>query len=84
MGRTVRHTPLLPTPVPEPTLLLDLQSASKAFGAIQALDDVSIQLYAGEAHALVHPRKPESSLRGHRRRIKAGSVVLHLDEQRLV
>jgi rhamnose transport system ATP-binding protein len=45
--------PAPPTPVPEPTLLLDLQSASKAFGAIQALDDVSIQLYAGEAHALV-------------------------------
>ncbi len=34
-----------------PTLALD--HASKAFGAIQALDDVSIALYPGEAHALV-------------------------------
>jgi rhamnose transport system ATP-binding protein len=34
-----------------PTLALD--HASKAFGAIQALADVSIALYPGEAHALV-------------------------------
>jgi rhamnose transport system ATP-binding protein len=33
--------------------VLSLEHASKSFGAIQALEDVSIQLYAGEAHALV-------------------------------
>jgi len=35
------------------TPLLSLSHASKSFGAIHALEDVSIDLYAGEAHALV-------------------------------
>ena len=33
--------------------VLSLQHASKAFGAIHALQDVSIDLFPGEAHALV-------------------------------
>src|SRR5436189_244887 len=33
--------------------ILSLEHASKAFGAIHALADVSIDLYAGEVHALV-------------------------------
>ena len=33
--------------------LLSLQHASKSFGAIAALEDVSLDLYPGEAHALV-------------------------------
>src|SRR5450631_3757748 len=33
--------------------LLSLQHAAKAFGAVQAIADGSIELYAGEAHALV-------------------------------
>jgi rhamnose transport system ATP-binding protein len=33
--------------------LLSLQHAAKTFGAVHALEDVSIDLYAGEAHALV-------------------------------
>jgi rhamnose transport system ATP-binding protein len=33
--------------------LLSLQHASKAFDAVHALEDVSIDLYAGEVHALV-------------------------------
>ena len=33
--------------------MLSLHDASKAFGAIRALDGASIDLYAGEAHALV-------------------------------
>jgi rhamnose transport system ATP-binding protein len=33
--------------------LLALHAASKAFGAVQALDDVSIDLFAGEVHGLV-------------------------------
>jgi rhamnose transport system ATP-binding protein len=33
--------------------ILSLQRASKAFGAIHALEDVSIDLHAGEVHALV-------------------------------
>ena len=36
-----------------PVPILSLQHATKAFGAIRALDDVSIDLYPGEAHALV-------------------------------
>ena len=40
-------------PVPEPRLVLSLQHASKTFGAVRALQDVSLDLYAGEAHALV-------------------------------
>jgi rhamnose transport system ATP-binding protein len=37
----------------EPLPVLSLRDASKAFGAIHALDGASIDLYAGEAHALV-------------------------------
>lgn len=33
--------------------LLVLEHVSKSFGAVQALDDASIELFAGEAHALV-------------------------------
>src|SRR5450759_4606750 len=33
--------------------LLSLRHAAKAFGAVQAIADGSIELYAGEAHALV-------------------------------
>ncbi|MDX6426479.1 MAG: rhamnose transport system ATP-binding protein, partial [Gaiellaceae bacterium] len=33
--------------------ILSLQHASKSFGAIRALEDVSIDLHAGEVHALV-------------------------------
>ncbi len=40
-----------PSPTQEP--LLSLRHASKAFGAVQALADVSIDLYPGEVHALV-------------------------------
>src|SRR5437588_8518674 len=36
---------------PEP--LLRLQHAAKSFGAVRALEDVHIELYAGEAHGLV-------------------------------
>jgi rhamnose transport system ATP-binding protein len=37
----------------EPQPILSLEHASKAFAAIRALDDVSLDLQAGEAHALV-------------------------------
>ena len=33
--------------------VLSLEHASKGFGAIRALEDVSIDLHAGEVHALV-------------------------------
>src|ERR1700759_2833001 len=36
-----------------PTPVLSLEHAYKSFGAIRALEDVSIQLWPGEAHALV-------------------------------
>jgi rhamnose transport system ATP-binding protein len=51
----VSETAVLPLPA-EPAdrpPLLSLQHASKAFGAVQALEDVSIELYGGEAHGLV-------------------------------
>src|SRR5436190_13325260 len=35
------------------TPLVSLQHASKAFGAVQALEDVSVDLFAGEVHGLV-------------------------------
>ena len=42
------------TPVAnERASVLSLEHASKAFGAVQALADVSIDLFAGEVHALV-------------------------------
>ena len=37
----------------ESTPVLSLQHASKSFGPIHAVEDVSIDLFAGEAHALV-------------------------------
>ncbi len=42
-----------PAGPPAPVPLLSLDHATKAFGAIRAVDDVSIDLYPGEAHALV-------------------------------
>ena len=33
--------------------LLALEHATKSFGAVHALEDVSLELYAGETHALV-------------------------------
>ncbi len=38
---------------PEPTAVLSLRGAAKAFAGVHALDGVSLDLYAGEAHALV-------------------------------
>src|SRR4029077_15523734 len=40
-------------PGPEDTLVLSLRGVSKAFGAVQALRDVSVDCRAGEIHALV-------------------------------
>jgi ribose transport system ATP-binding protein len=40
-------------PGPEPTLVLSLGGVSKAYGAVQALRDVSVDCRAGEIHALV-------------------------------
>jgi rhamnose transport system ATP-binding protein len=37
----------------DPTPVLSLQDASKAFAGVHALEGVSLDLYAGEAHALV-------------------------------
>src|SRR6267154_5099255 len=42
-----------PTNVTEQQPILSLQHASKSFGAIHALEDVSLDLHAGEVHALV-------------------------------
>ncbi|MBD0737487.1 sugar ABC transporter ATP-binding protein [Streptomyces sp. CBMA29] len=39
-------------PEPERTPVLALEGVSKSFGAVRALRDVSLRLYAGEAHAL--------------------------------
>ena len=41
------------TPGPESPVVLSLREVSKAFGAVQALRDVSIDCRAGEIHALV-------------------------------
>ena len=40
--------------------LLSLKHASKAFAGVHALQDVSLDLYPGEAHALVGRTAPES------------------------
>ena len=40
-------------PGPESPPVLSLRSVSKAFGAVQALRDVSVDCHAGEIHALV-------------------------------
>ena len=39
--------------IPTPPPVLSLEHVSKAFAGVKALQDVSLQLYAGEAHALV-------------------------------
>ena len=41
------------SPGPESPLVLSLRGVSKAFGAVQALRDVSVDCRAGEIHALV-------------------------------
>src|SRR6059058_2139495 len=41
------------TPGPESPLVLSLRGVSKAYGAVQALRDVSVDCQAGEIHALV-------------------------------
>src|SRR3954451_24046063 len=41
------------TPGPERPVVLSLSGVSKAFGAVQALRDVSFDCRAGEVHALV-------------------------------
>ncbi len=41
------------SPGPESPLVLSLRGVSKAFGAVQALLDVSVDCRAGEIHALV-------------------------------
>jgi ribose transport system ATP-binding protein len=41
------------SPGPENPLVLSLRGVSKAFGAVQALNDVSVDCRAGEIHALV-------------------------------
>jgi rhamnose transport system ATP-binding protein len=42
----------VPVP-PDPVVLLELDHATKSFGAVKALVDGSVTLYAGEAHALL-------------------------------
>src|SRR6476660_1619742 len=56
--RRAAGAPLSPWPrdqllMTEQQPILSLQNASKSFGAIRALEDVSIDLYAHEVHALV-------------------------------
>src|SRR5262245_59688581 len=41
------------TPGPEPSVVLSLSGVSKAFGAVQAVRDVSFDCRGGEIHALV-------------------------------
>jgi len=41
------------TPGPVRPVVLSLRAASRAFGAVQALRDVSVECQAGEIHALV-------------------------------
>jgi simple sugar transport system ATP-binding protein len=47
------HTQDLPLAVPKGTQLLALEDASKYFGSVIALEDVSLDLKAGEVHALL-------------------------------
>jgi rhamnose transport system ATP-binding protein len=49
----VRHARCMPTTLTDRRPILSLRHAAKAFGAIRALEDVSIDLFAGEAHGLV-------------------------------
>ena len=53
MSGTFRHAGVSDAQMNEPSPILSLEHASKAFGAIRALDDVSIALHRGEVHALV-------------------------------
>src|SRR5258705_12530905 len=63
------------SPGPENPLVLSLRGVSKAFGAVQALRDVSVDCRAGEIHALVGENgSGKSTLLG----IASGSV--HADE----
>lgn len=41
-----------PDAAPEPAPVLALKGVSKSFGAVRALQDVSLELFPGEAHAL--------------------------------
>src|SRR5712691_3171079 len=43
----------MPNPEPASRLVLSLRGVSKAFGAVQALRDVSVDCRAGEIHAIV-------------------------------
>ena len=52
MPEASRHAQLLP-PMTEQQPILSLEHASKAFGAIHALEDVSIHLHGGEVQGLV-------------------------------
>ncbi|WP_295817791.1 sugar ABC transporter ATP-binding protein [uncultured Deinococcus sp.] len=68
-----------------PAPLLTLTNASKSFGPVQALKDVSIDLYPGEAHALLGENGAGKStfvkiLAGVHRR-DAGTLVMGGDEQ---
>jgi rhamnose transport system ATP-binding protein len=48
-----RNRPARPETAAAAGPLLVVEHATKSFGSVQALDDVSIELYAGEAHGLV-------------------------------
>jgi rhamnose transport system ATP-binding protein len=50
-GFIAREGPLAEPPAAEPVLVLE--QATKSFGAVRALDDGSVTLYPGEAHALL-------------------------------
>ena len=52
MPEASRHAPA-PAPMTEQQPILSLEHASKAFGAIHALEDVSIHLHGGEVQGLV-------------------------------
>ena len=53
MPDPVRHVRDTSDVMTEPSPVLSLRQAAKAFGAIHAVEDVSIELFAGEAHGLV-------------------------------
>src|SRR5690554_8031667 len=43
----------VPQTVPDDDLIISLRGISKGFGAVQALDDVSLDIYKGEVVAIV-------------------------------